>query len=248
MLDSGNRTPVQDQPAVTALSELLNDPGLHARNMEVSAGGVLYEPDTAARNVYFIQAGQVRLYQVGPDNSSRLVEILGAGEWFGTAALAEEGRREYGTRAVVVTQAVVTEVSADRWLAALSRQPQLATEWVRVLAAKVEAARADAACLVFNDCNQRLIRALLHLSRSAAAAPHPEGVVLRITHHQLAQAVGAARETVSLALTQLRLKNVLRTGRNQLFFNPDVLQQLGGPNGRTRPQPPVEADVNEQVA
>ena len=51
-------------------------------------------------------------------------------------------------------------------------------------------------------------------------------MVLRITHQQLAQAVGVARETVSLALTQLRQRNLLRTGRNQLFFNPDVLEKF----------------------
>ena len=87
-------------------------------------------------------------------------------------------------------------------------------------------AREDAACLVFDDCNQRLIKTLLQFSRTAAATPHPEGVVLRITHQQLAQAVGAARETVSLALTQLRQQNLLRTGRNQLFFNPEVLEKF----------------------
>ena len=50
--------------------------------------------------------------------------------------------------------------------------------------------------------------------------------MLRITHQQLAQAVGAARETISLALTQLRQQKLLRTGRNQLFFNPEVLEKF----------------------
>ena len=49
-------------------------------------------------------------------------------------------------------------------------------------------------------------------------------------HHrqQLAQAVGVARETVSLALTQLRHQNLLRTGRNQLFFDPEALRRFQG--------------------
>jgi CRP-like cAMP-binding protein len=54
--------------------------------------------------------------------------------------------------------------------------------------------------------------------------------VLRITHKQLAQAVGAARETISVCLTELRLKNLIRTGRNQLIFDPEQLQALD-PNG-----------------
>lgn len=80
---------------------------------------------------------------------------------------------------------------------------------------------------MFDDCNQRLIDTLVRFSRSAAATPQGDGgVVLRITHQQLAQAVGAARETISLALTQLRQRNLLRTGRNRLFFKPEALQQF----------------------
>ena len=40
-----------------------------------------------------------------------------------------------------------------------------------------------------------------------------------------------ARETVSLALTEIRLKNLVRTGRNQLTFNPAALEQFASRNG-----------------
>lgn len=207
-----------------AVDELLSQPALEARQVEATTGTVLFEPSTAARHVYFVHSGQVRVYQPGPDNSARLLEILGPGDWFGVAALA--GSDTYGNRAVAVSSVVLSEVPADKWLEQLAQQPALATEWVGRLAGKLVAAREDAACLVFDDCNQRLIKTLLAFSRSAAATPHPEGVVLRITHQQLAQAVGAARETISLALTQLRQQKLLRTGRNQLFFNPDVLEKF----------------------
>lgn len=205
----------------TDVNELLQDPSLEARPVEATTGTVLVEPTDPARNVYFIQTGQVRIYQTGPDDSARLLEILGPGDWFGVPALA--GAEVYGTRAVAVSAVTVAKVSAEKWLALLAQQPGIATQWVARLAGKLVQAREDAACLVFDDCNQRLIKTLLHFSRTAAATAHPEGIVLRITHQQLAQAVGAARETVSLALTQLRQQNLLRTGRNQLFFNPEVL-------------------------
>lgn len=216
----------ETQSAVGAptVDELLAQPALGARQVEASAGTVLYEPTTPADYVYFVNSGQVRVYQPGPDNSARLLEILGPGDWFGVAALA--GSDTYGNRAVAASSAVVSLVGAGEWLRLLSRDPAMATEWVGRLAGKLVAAREDAACLVFDDCNQRLVKALLQFSRSAAASPHPDGIVLRITHQQLAQAVGAARETISLALTQLRQRNLLKTGRNQLFFDPDVLRTI----------------------
>ncbi len=228
-----------DADGVT-LGDLLIRPSLGARTLETMAGRVLFEPDAPAADLFFIQSGQVRLYQNGPDGSTRLVEILGPGDWCGVAALANEPT--YNMRAVAVTAAVVVQAPVKRWLATLSEHPTLAAQWIGKLAAKLQAARADAACLVFDDCNSRLIRTLLHFSRTAAASPLDDGgIVLRITHQQLAQAVGAARETVSLALTQLRQRNLLRTGRNQLFFNPQTLE-----NFCQRPQGAPARD--EQVA
>ena len=216
----------ETQGAIIAptVDELLSQPSLETRQVEATTGTVLFEPATPARHVFFVNSGQVRVYQPGPENSARLLEILGPGDWFGVAALA--GVPTYGTRAVAVSSVVISEVAADKWLGLLSQQPAVATQWVGRLAGKLVAAREDAACLVFDDCNQRLIKTLLSFSRSAAATPHPEGIVLRITHQQLAQAVGAARETISLALTQLRQQKLLRTGRNQLFFDPDVLEKF----------------------
>ena len=212
----------QQQPS--AFAEVFNDPAVGARRANVAAGTVIYEPDDAATNVHFIHRGQVRLYQVGPEGTQRLVEILGPGDWFGVAALAKAPK--HGLKAVVVNAAVISEASADKIYEAVVHKPEAALDLSRELASKVQHAHDEAANLIFQDCNDRLIQTLIKFSHSAAATPTNEGVVLRITHHQLAQAVGVARETVSLALTQLRHRNLLRTGRNQLTFNPEALKQF----------------------
>jgi CRP/FNR family transcriptional regulator, cyclic AMP receptor protein len=214
------------------LAKLFSDPALAARRVTVQAGDVLFQPDTPADSVYYIHRGQVRLYTVGAEDA-RLIEILGPDEWFGVGALARH--RTHESRAVVVVPSVISEVRADRLLSVASHRSEMLLELTRQLAQKLLASRDDAARLVFEDCNARLIRTLLQFSRSAASQPREDGVVLRITHNQLAQAIGVARETVSLALTQLRQQNLLRTGRNQLFFNPDALR-----NFRNGTKPPLE--------
>src|SRR5687768_9815765 len=211
--------------SASRVTELLSQPSLQSRRLELDAGAPVYEPGDPARHLYVIHSGQVRLFQIGPDQSARLLEILGPGDWFGAPALARA--ESYGTRAVTASRAAVAEVPVTGVLDALPQKPQAAAELIAELAAKLHAAYEDAANLVFSDTEGRLLKTLLQFSRTAAASPQEGGgVVLRITHQQLAQAVGAARETVSLTLTQLRQKNLLRTGRNRLSFNPDALESF----------------------
>jgi hypothetical protein len=47
-----------------------------------------------------------------------------------------------------------------------------------------------------------------------------------MTHAQLAEAIGVARETVSTCLIQLRHENLVQTGRNCINFNPLDLSRI----------------------
>ncbi len=204
--------------AHAGFASFLADPSLQTRRFSLANGAVVYDADAAAHSVHFIQRGQIRIFQTDRLGNSRLCEVLGPGHWFGAAAFAQ--RDTYGVRAVAVGMTVLTEVDVESLLAALSKRPSLLVEINRQLAAKVSAARDDAAELVFSDTTSRLVNALLRFSASAAAIRREDGVVvLNMTHSHLAQAVGAARETVSLALTQLRHQNLVKTGRNRLTFD-----------------------------
>lgn len=211
--------------AGSAIAAVFAGPASQARRVDIREPIALFEPGTPAENLYYIESGQVRLHQIGPDGSARLADILGPGDWFGISALARSA--VYGARAMVVSPSVLWVLTAQRLLDLVTQEPQMAAELIAQLATRLKAAHDAAALLAFDDCNQRLVQTLLRFSRTAAATPQEGGeVVLSITHQQLAQAVGAARETVSLALTQLRQRNLLRTGRNRLFFNPEALQRF----------------------
>ena len=216
-------------PRVTGESPfatLLKEPVLQAHRIQVPAKAVVYQPNDPAKNLYFIHHGQVRTYQVAPTGSRRLVEILGSNEWCGAAALAR--LEQYGEAAEAVVPTTLSIISTERLFLHLAHEPHMAAEFIKQLATKLTAFREDASGLVFEDCNHRLIRTLVHLSESPAASPSGDGVVVHITHQQLAQKVGVARETISLALAQLRRRNLLRTGRNQLIFQPQALRESNG--------------------
>jgi CRP-like cAMP-binding protein len=197
---------------------------LSSRRQEIPGSKIIYQPGDRAADVYYLESGQVRVFQVNPDGPERLADILGPGSWFGIAALAR--RSTYETRAEVVSDSVIWAVESDRILQRFSEESFIAADLIMQLAMRLRAAHGVAARLMFEDTSQRLLRTLIEFSKTSAAVPYEEGVLLHMTHQQLAQAVGAARETVSVALTQLRQQNLLRTGRNRLMFNPAALRQF----------------------
>jgi CRP/FNR family cyclic AMP-dependent transcriptional regulator len=221
------------QSSGSPLSELFCSPQVGAEGIEVARGTVIFAQGEVARHLYFIHHGQVRLVQVGPDRQERLIEILGPGQWFGCGALSD--RPQHVSQAVAATQAQFSKVAADKLMDVVALNPNAAAQIIHQLAQFVQNAREEAARLVFQDCNQRLIAAMLRFSDSAAATQQGENT---------AQAVGAARETISLALTEMRHANVVRTGRNRLIFNRDALLELAhgkrnghnGHNGNGHPQ------------
>jgi len=203
-----------------SLSELLREPSLGVRRRTAPSDTVLYVAGSPADNLFFIQFGQVRQDRLATDGSCLLLDIAGPGQWLGVESI---GSATYTCQAMTTTETVALVLPAQRLTEILPRYPQVSLEIIRRLAARLQTATEEAGGLAFEDCRHRLLRALLRFGRSAVATATHDGVMLRMTHEQLAQAVGSARETVTLVLTELRNANMLRTGRNKLTFNPQAL-------------------------
>ena len=195
-----------------------------ASRVEHRVAEILCEPHHAADLVYYIQEGQVRVHHIGRDNTERFSAILGPGDWVGMAGLA--ARPIYCCRARVFAKSIVWHIPATALHDALAKTPKIAACVVTQLAERLLESFEAASRLVFHGTDRRLVQTLIDFSSSAAAVTDDDGVVLQMTHNELAQAVGAARETVSLVLMDLRERNLIRTARNWLAFNPQVLKRF----------------------
>jgi CRP/FNR family transcriptional regulator, cyclic AMP receptor protein len=205
--------------------ENLRRRGASLQKLQFSRGQIVQEPDEPAVNFHFIEQGEIRLYHVVDEVVARLLDILGPGDWFGAAALAHLPK--CGKRAVSTSQSVLYAVPITELRQELSENGPLALQILGDMARRLSDAWTEGSELLFEDCRFRLIKTLLRYSNSAAARHEADEVVLNITHAQLANAVGAARETISLCLTSLRHENIVQTGRNQLKFKPERLREVG---------------------
>lgn len=212
---------VADETGQTAAIEgVFTDLQSDAKRKTFAAGEHVFDEGQRSANVMYIHVGEVRVFQIATDGSVRLGGVFGPGEWVGAAAVAG---LDFRGRAVASVETSVSMLPADRLMDLLQLRPAAAVAFFREATQRLMRAYDDTLRLMFNDCNARLIDTLIDLSTYPSAEHVGDDVTVHITHQQLAQAVGAARETISLALTELRHKNLLRTGRSRLTFNPQLL-------------------------
>ncbi len=194
------------------------------RQREVRPGQFVYDANDPATMVYLVESGEIWQYHVPAHAAPRLMDILGPNDWLGSAALARA--EVYGMRAVAACNSILWECPADQIRQRMELHGDLAIQMVESLARRLQQANQDAGQWSTEDCRLRLLGTLIRFSHSPAAREVTGGVALRITHAQLAQAIGAARETISLYLAELRRLNLVKTGRNRLVFDPVQLQSL----------------------
>jgi CRP/FNR family transcriptional regulator, cyclic AMP receptor protein len=208
----------------TRIADFVSQSGTGSRSVVFYDGQPVFEPKDSATEFFVVAAGEVRLFEIAPDGDRRLLDILGPGRCFGFASL---GRiPQYEKLASSVGDSSVRVISADRLREMLLTHGEMALEFVETMARQVHLAWSEGSHFVFEDCRLRLIRTLLRFRNSPAARPVSGGVELRMTHAQLAQAVGVARETISLCLTQLKRENLVQTSRNRVSYNPDRLEHF----------------------
>ncbi len=183
------------------------------------------EGDTAT-SLFLIRAGTVKLAHTTPAGRSNVLALLGPGELVGELSLLDGRRR--GATATAVTEAVVLELSErsfDRWL---TDEPDAAGLLLRQLARRMRRSNDVVADLVFSDVPARVARTLLDLADRFAATDDQGRAVVRheLTQEELAQLVGAARETVNKTLADFAARGWIELHqRSFTVLSPDRLAQ-----------------------
>ncbi|MGA2441374.1 MAG: cyclic nucleotide-binding domain-containing protein, partial [Tepidisphaeraceae bacterium] len=175
---------------VNTITQFLRESSLGASQLSFTDRQVIFKPSDPAVNFFIIDSGQVRVFQPVPGDGLRLLTILGTDECFGFSAL---GRLPvYDKLTMSVGNTVLRAIPADRLRQALLARGDLTMQFIESMARHLFDAWSERSSFAFQDCRLRLIRTLLRFRNSPAARLVPGGVELRITHAQLAEAVGAA--------------------------------------------------------
>ena len=153
--------------------------------------------------------GKVKLGRTSSDGRENLLAILGPGQMFGELSLFDPGPRSATVTAV--TDTTFASLSHEDLLRWLEGRPAVARGLLAQLAGRLRKANDVVADLVFSDVPGRVAKALLDLAdRFGRTADDGVHVHHDLTQEELAQLVGASRETVNKALADFASRGWLR--------------------------------------
>jgi CRP/FNR family cyclic AMP-dependent transcriptional regulator len=172
-------------------------------------GEVLFQEGEAGDRVYVIADGKIKLGHTAPDGRETLIAVLGPSEMLGELALFDPGPRAATATAIAPTR--LLELRHDDLTGLLAGRPELSAQLLQSLARRLRKTNAALADLVFSDVPGRVAKALLDLAKRFGE-PVDEGIRLvhDLTQEELAQLVGASRETVNKALAEFGNRGWIR--------------------------------------
>jgi CRP/FNR family cyclic AMP-dependent transcriptional regulator len=172
-------------------------------------GEVLFREGDEGERLYVVTAGKVKLGRTSADGRENLLAILGPGQMFGELSLFDPGPRSATVTAV--TECTLQSLGHDELGPWLNGRPEVARALLVQLAVRLRKANDVVADLVFSDVPGRVAKALLDLSsRFGRVADDGVHVHHDLTQEELAQLVGASRETVNKALADFASRGWLR--------------------------------------
>ena len=189
----------------------------------VSRGHIVFKEGDSGDRLFIVLDGKVKITRASADGRENLIAVLGPGEMFGELSLFDPGPRTASVSAV--TDATLASLDHDDLRPLLLERPGVGVELLRALAQRLRRTNDAMADLVFTDVPGRVAKALLDLA-AKFGVEEADGIRVRhdLTQEELAQLVGASRETVNKALSEFAHRGWLRIeGRSVLLIDSERL-------------------------
>ena len=191
--------------------------------VKIAKGSILFKEGDDGEHLYVIIDGKLKLGTSSGDGRENLLSILGPGEMFGELSLFDPGPRT--STATAVTDAKLLSLSHERVIPWLKQNPEVSLQLLTRLSQRLRRTNEAVGDLVFSDVPGRVAKALIDLG-DRFGKTSPEGLLVNhdLTQEELAQLVGASRETVNKALADFAGRGWLKLdGRSVLITDVERL-------------------------
>lgn len=199
----------------------------YMREESYKKGAIIFHEGDEGNQIFFIRTGMVSIYT---SNKAKRITLayLTKGEYFGEMALMQPGLTRSATAETLTAVKAYSLHRADfqRLVEKDRNVPFLLLNYTMERLRKANNQIYD---LTFLNVQNRIIRRLLELGKEVGTQRDDGSylIPMKITHQQLADTVGAARETVSKIIVELQEKELIDLNNKRLaLLNTEALAQL----------------------
>jgi len=207
-----------DDESARALRRQMSD-------IKLSRGEHLFLEGAPGDRLYVVLDGKIKLTRAATDGRENLLSVIGPGEMFGELSLFDPRPRT--STASAVTDATVAAFAHDALRPWLLERPDVSMHMLQALAKRVRREFDVTADLVFTDVPGRVAKNLLDLAERFGEQDR-DGLHVHhdLTQEELAQLVGASRETVNKALADFAARGWLQiSARSVLILDIERLRR-----------------------
>jgi CRP-like cAMP-binding protein len=181
-----------------------------SRERSYPAGQVILRQDAAGDAMYVVIEGRVKVVLIGEDGREVILSVLGAGAVFGEMSLLDDEPRS--AHVIAMTHCHVMTLYRGAFHERLRASPDLCLAMLAAMSSRLRRADERIRALSLLDVNGRVAHLLLQQATEAGGDVFPR----RLTHQNMAELIGASRETVSRTLQHLTERGVIVIERRQV--------------------------------
>lgn len=183
----------------------------------------LFTQGQPADALYFIDEGLVKLTRTNDGGDRIILTICGTGDFIGEEVMSANNGT-YQADAEVLTAASLYRVPRETLRRVLTANGDFAYMVIDFLLARRHTLAQKVELLCLHDVEYRILYYLAELSNLVNPGNSAEGYQLPLTQAELADLIGATRETTSTTLNQLERRGLIKLSRRLLTIpSPNLL-------------------------
>lgn len=203
----------------------------HSTRLSCRKGQSIFRADDDANEVFYLADGMVRIFSVTPAGELTIYWYCVAGELFGAGGIT--GSMKQAVNGEAITKSTVYAMLRPTFEQMIKLNPQLAYNALKLMGGRLRLACDTVLDMRSERTSGRVAKALLRLAHNCGV-PIDDGIRLDapITHQEVANIVGASRQTVSVILGEFENKGfIAHSGRQIVIVAPAELQAFGNADG-----------------
>ncbi len=192
--------------------------------MTYQPGRVFYRPGETGHVLFLLRTGRVQLYHLSTDGRKLVTATLTAGACFGEMPLIGQGM--YNSFAEALDNSRICVMSRHEVESLLTRKPAVALALLQIVGQRLVQLETQLIDTTFKSSHARLATLLLQLAQPGQQHGQTQ-VVHGFSQEELAERLGVYRETVSVALRDLKEAGAIVPGRKHItILNAAYLHEI----------------------